>query len=134
MMLWGGVLPSLLAVPVVTVAVWAARGEQSALSALLGAVVVFHLFFLGFLALKLVMEHLAPVAALPGALGIYSLQVGLMLAVMAVLSEVDGLDGRALGIAGLVVGLAWMAGQVAGFLLARQPTLDVRMPSSEADQ
>lgn len=122
-MLRGAVVPSLLAVPVITGIAWAWRGEHGALSALVGALVAFVIFGVGLFAIKKVVDG-QPGFSMAGAMVVYFGQLIALLFVIILLRDASWLDGRAFAGAVLAEGLVWQIGQITGFLRGRHQIYD----------
>lgn len=130
-MLRGAVVPAVLAVPVITGIVWAWRGERAVLSALVGALVAFAIFFVGLLAIKLVVDD-QPALSIAGAMVVYFGQLIAVIFVVVLLRGSSWLDGRVFAGAVIAEGLVWQIGLITGFLRGRQEIYDgrsVQMPS-----
>ena len=132
-MLRGAVVPSLVAVPVITAIGWAWRGEHGTLSALVGALVSFVIFGVGLVTIKMVVDG-APGFSLAGAMVVYFGQLIAVVFVIVLLRGASWLDGRAFAGAVLAEGLVWQIGQITGFLRGRHQIYDgpsFRSPPSE---
>ncbi|MGZ4601220.1 MAG: hypothetical protein ACXVYY_13520 [Oryzihumus sp.] len=123
-MLRGALVPSLVAAPIVVIALWVARGSRGGLAALL-AVVVTIAFFAGGLAVMKRVTNANPLSLLAGALAVYLGQVLFLGIVIISLSSASWLDGTAFGIAALAVTLVWQVGQVLAFVRMRKSVYDV---------
>ncbi|HET7661093.1 MAG TPA: hypothetical protein VFK66_11950 [Oryzihumus sp.] len=123
-MLRGALVPSLVAAPLVVLALWVARGSRGGLAALL-AVVVTIAFFAGGLAVMKRVTNANPLSLLAGALAVYLGQVLFLGIVIISLSRASWLDGTAFGIAALAVTLVWQVGQVVAFVRMRKSVYDV---------
>ncbi|MGZ4654082.1 hypothetical protein [Oryzihumus sp.] len=123
-MLRGALVPSLVAAPIVVIALWVARGSRGGLAALL-AVVVTIAFFAGGLAVMKRVTNANPLSLLAGALAVYLGQVLFLGIVIISLSSASWLDGTAFGIAALAVTLVWQVGQVVAFVRMRKSVYDV---------
>jgi hypothetical protein len=122
-MLRGAVVSSLLAVPVVTGIAWAWRGHHPARSALVGALVAFVIFGVGFVAIKMVVDG-QPGFSMAGAMVVYFGQLIAVLFVIVMLRGASWLDGRAFAAGMVTEGLVWQVGLIAGFLRGRHPIYD----------
>ena len=122
-MLRGALVPSLVAAPIVVIALWVARGSRGWLAALL-AVVVTIAFFAGGLAVMKRVTNANPLSLLAGALAVYLGQVLFLGIVIISLSRASWLDGTAFGIAALAVTLVWQVGQVVAFVRMRKSVYD----------
>lgn len=122
-MLRGALVPSLVAAPLVVVALWVARGSRGGLAALL-AVVVTIAFFAGGLAVMKRVTNANPLSLLAGALAVYLGQVLFLGIVIISLSSASWLDGTAFGIAALAITLVWQVGQVVAFVRMRKSVYD----------
>jgi ATP synthase protein I len=122
-MLRGAVLPSLVALPVITGIGWVWRGRQGTLSALVGALVALVIFEVGLIAIKAVVDG-PPALSMAGALVVYFGQLIAVLFVIVLLRDASWLDGRAFAAAVLAEGLVWQIGQVTGFLRGRHQIYD----------
>jgi len=130
-MLRGALVPSVVAVPVITGIAWAWRGEHGALSALVGALVALVIFGVGLLAIRKVVEG-QPAFSIAGALVVYFGQLIAVLFVIVALRGATWLDGRAFAAAVLAEGLVWQMGQITGFLRGRHQIYDY--PSVQSPQ
>lgn len=130
-MLRGALVPSLVAAPLVVIALWVARGSRGGLAALL-AVVVTIAFFAGGLAVMKRVTNANPLSLLAGALAVYLGQVLFLGIVIISLSRASWLDGTAFGIAALAVTLVWQVGQVVAFVRMRKSVYDA--PASPGAQ
>lgn len=129
-MLRGAVVPSLVAVPVITALAWTWRGEYGGLTALVGALVAFVIFGVGLVAIKMVVDGL-PAFTIAGALVVYFGQLIAVLFVMVLLRGSSWFDGRAFAAGVIAEGLVWQIGQITGFLRGRHQIYDgtsVQMP------
>lgn len=122
-MLRGALVPSLVAAPLVVLALWVARGSRGGLAALL-AVVVTIAFFAGGLAVMKRVTNANPLSLLAGALAVYLGQVLFLGIVIISLSRASWLDGTAFGIAALAITLVWQVGQVVAFVRMRKSVYD----------
>jgi ATP synthase protein I len=122
-MLRGALVPSLVAAPLVVVALWVARGSRGGLAALL-AVVVTIAFFAGGLAVMKRVTNANPLSLLAGALAVYLGQVLFLGIVIISLSSASWLDGTAFGIAALAITIVWQVGQVVAFVRMRKSVYD----------
>lgn len=122
-MLRGALVPSLVAAPLVVIALWAAGGSRGGLAALL-AVVVTIAFFAGGLAVMKRVTNANPLSLLAGALAVYLGQVLFLGIVIISLSRASWLDGTAFGIAALAITLVWQVGQVVAFVRMRKSVYD----------
>lgn len=122
-MLRGALVPSLVAAPLVVIALWVARGSRGGLAALL-AVVVTIAFFAGGLAVMKRVTNANPLSLLAGALAVYLGQVLFLGIVIISLSSASWLDGTAFGIAALAITLVWQVGQVVAFVRMRKSVYD----------
>ena len=122
-MIRGAMVPSLVAVPVITAIAWAWRGEHGSLSALVGALVAFVIFGVGLVSIKMVVDG-QPGFSLAGAMVVYFGQLIAVVFVIVLLRGVSWLDGRAFAGAVLAEGLVWQIGQVTGFLRGRHQIYD----------
>lgn len=130
-MLRGALVPSLVAAPLVVIALWVARGSRGGLAALL-AVVVTIAFFAGGLAVMKRVTNANPLSLLAGALAVYLGQVLFLGIVIISLSRASWLDGTSFGIAALAITLVWQVGQVVAFVRMRKSVYDV--PASPGAQ
>ena len=122
-MLRGALVPSLVAAPIVVIALWVARGSRGGLAALL-AVVVTIAFFAGGLAVMKRVTNANPLSLLAGALAVYLGQVLFLGIVIISLSSASWLDGTAFGIAALAITIVWQVGQVVAFVRMRKSVYD----------
>ena len=122
-MLRGALVPSLVAAPLVVIALWVARGSRGGLAALL-AVVVTIAFFAGGLAVMKRVTNANPLSLLAGALAVYLGQVLFLGIVIISLSSASWLDGTAFGIAALAITIVWQVGQVVAFVRMRKSVYD----------
>jgi len=122
-MLRGAVVPSLVAVPVITGIAWAWRGEHATLSALVGALVAFVVFGVGLVSIKVVVDG-QPGFSLPGAMIVYFGQLIAVVFVIVLLRGASWLDGRVFAASVLAEGLVWQIGQITGFLRGRHQIYD----------
>ena len=122
-MLRGALVPSLVAAPLVVIALWVARGSRGGLAALL-AVVVTIAFFAGGLAVMKRVTNANPLSLLAGALAVYLGQVLFLGIVIISLSSASWLDGTAFGIAALAITIVWQVGQVVAFMRMRKSVYD----------
>lgn len=116
-------VPSLVAVPVISAVAWAWRGEHGSLSALIGALVGFVIFGVGLISIKMVVDG-QPGFSLAGAMVVYFGQLIAVVFVIVLLRGVSWLDGRAFAGAVLAEGLVWQIGQITGFLRGRHQIYD----------
>lgn len=130
-MLRSAVVPSLVAVPVITGIAWAWRGEPGTRSALVGALVAFVIFGVGFVAIKMVVDG-QPAFSMAGAMVVYFGQLIAVLFVIVLLRGASWLDGRAFAAGVVAEGLVWQIGLIAGFLRGRHPVYEG--PSVEPPQ
>lgn len=118
MMLRGALAPGMLALPVLAGAFWAYAGERAALSALVGAATVLVVLLVGLLGITSVV--MGPAAtSMAGAGVVYLGQLVIILAVVAVLTRVDWLDGRAFALSAIAQTLVMQVGQVVGYVRSR---------------
>lgn len=122
-MLRGAMVPSLVAVPLITAIAWAWRGEHGSLSALVGALVAFVIFGVGLVSIKMVVDGQLGFS-LAGAMVVYLGQLIAVVFVIVLLRGVSWLDGRAFAGAVLAEGLVWQIGQITGFLRGRHQIYD----------
>jgi len=130
-MLRGAVVPSLVAIPVITGIAWAWRGEHASRSALVGVLVAFVIFGVGLVAIKTVVDG-HPGFSMAGALVVYFGQLIAVLFVIVLLRGASWLDGRAFAAGVVAEGLVWQIGLVNGFLRGRHQIYDG--PSVETPQ
>ncbi|WP_141397174.1 hypothetical protein [Mobilicoccus massiliensis] len=127
-LLAGGLVPCLGLAPVAGVVGWTMGGSPTASSALFGLGLATLFFLVGFACLRLVLAGPAS-GQMAGALGVFFVQVFLLLGLVDVIEAVPGLDGRAFAVGGLVAALAWQAGQAWAVLRTRRLTYgDLEMP------
>ena len=130
-MLRGGLVPSLVAAPLIVIALWVARSGRGGLAALL-AVAVTMAFFAGGLWVMKRVTNANPLSLLAGALAVYLGQVIFLGVVILGLSGAGWLDGTAFGIAALAVTLVWQVGQVVAFVRMRKSVYDAPAASPGA--
>ena len=127
-MLRTSLLFSAVSVPVIAVVAWLWRGENGALSALVGALVVVGFFVLGHLGVRAVVAG-EPGLTSAGAFVVYLGQLIGLAAAFLVLRGADWLDGRAFAAAAVIETLVWQVGQLLGFRRARHEIYpDVALP------
>lgn len=123
LMLRAGLRMSLLSGPIAVVVLWILRGNEGAWSAALGVLVAVGFFASGlWLMDKMVGEN--AMALMAGAMAIYFGQVIFLGAILFGLMDATWLDGKAFGLAVIVVTLAWQVAQVVTFVKLRQPIFD----------
>lgn len=122
-MLRGALVPTLVAAPVIVIALWVARSARGGLAALLAVVVTIAFFAGGLLVMKRVTND-NPLSLLAGALAVYLGQVIFLGVVIFGLSGASWVDGTAFGIAALAVTLVWQVGQVLAFVRMRKSVYD----------
>jgi ATP synthase protein I len=130
-MLHGALVPSVVAVPVLTGVALVWRGGHGALSAMVGALVALVIFGVGLLAIRKVVDG-HPALSIAGAMVVYFGQLIAVLFVIVVLRDATWLDGRAFAAAVLAEGLIWQIGQITGFLRGRHQIYDY--PSTHTPQ
>ncbi len=99
------------------------RGPGAGVSAAIGAVIAVAAFAGGVWGVGQLLDHL-PGAEVPGALALYLVQLLLLVSVVLVVRELDGLDARATAIGLFATALAYQVGQVTGFLRTRTQIVD----------
>lgn len=109
----GGLMLLLTAATWLVLSGWASAG-----AAALGGLVAIGAFWSGLVGIRAVLSASAELA-LPGALALYAVQVCVLVGLALVLREQPWLDRMAFSVGLLASGLAYQAGQVAGFLRAR---------------
>ena len=118
MMLRGALIPGMIALPVLAGALWAYAGERGALSALAGAATVFVVLVVGLLGITAVV--MGPAAtSMAGAGVVYLGQLVIVMAIVAVLTRVDWLDGRSFALSAVAQTVLMQIGQIAGYVRAR---------------
>lgn len=118
MMLRGALVPGMVALPVLAGAFWAYAGERAALSALVGAATVFVVLVVGLLGITAVV--MGPAAtSMAGAGVVYLGQLVVIMAIVAVLTRVDWLDGRSFALSAVAQTILMQIGQIAGYVRAR---------------
>lgn len=127
-MLRGALVPSAVAGLVAVVAYAVLRGPASGLSALLGSVVAVGFFATGMLLLSRLVRSANPFAFLAVGMAVYLGQVLALLLFMLAFRDRAWVDGPALGIAALVVTLAWQVFAIRAFRAARFPVYDDALP------
>ena len=122
-MLRGAVVPSLVAVPVISgiASVW--RGEHATLSALVGALVALVIFGVGLFAITRVVDG-QPGFSMAGAMIVYFGQLIAVMFVIVLLRGASWLDGRVFAASVLAEALVWQIGQITGFLRGRHQIYD----------
>ncbi|WP_168583452.1 hypothetical protein [Gephyromycinifex aptenodytis] len=117
--------------PVVFAMGWWQGGEAMAWSAFSGLGLAGIFFLVGFASLRLVLSTPSFVQ-LSGALGVFFLQVLLLLALVDVIGTMSWLNTRAFALGALCGALAWQAGQAFVVLRGRRPIYpDVVMPGGD---
>lgn len=118
MMLRGALLPGIVVLPVLATAFWAYAGERGALSALAGAATVFVVLVVGLLGITAVV--MGPAAmSMAGAGVVYLGQLVVILAIIAVLTRADWLDGRSFALSAVAQTIVMQVGQITGYVRAR---------------
>ena len=118
MMLRGALVPGMVVMPVLATVFWAYAGERAALSALAGAATVLVVLLVGLLGITAVV--MGPAAtSMAGAGVVYLGQLVIILAIVAVLSRVDWLDGRSFAFSAIAETIVMQVGQIAGYVRAR---------------
>jgi hypothetical protein len=107
----------------VATALWLVRGPAAAAAAVVGAVIAVAAFAGGVWGVGKLLDHL-PGAEVPGALALYLIQLLLLVSVVLVVRELDGLDARATAVGLFATALAYQVGQVVGFLRSRTLLVD----------
>jgi hypothetical protein len=107
----------------VATALWLVRGPAAAAAAVIGAVIAVGAFAGGVWGVGKLLDHL-PGAEVPGALALYLIQLLLLVSVVLVVRELDGLDARATAVGLFATALAYQVGQVVGFLRSRTLLVD----------
>jgi len=108
----------MVALPVLAGAFWAYAGERAALSALVGAATVFVVLVVGLLGITAVV--MGPAAtSMAGAGVVYLGQLVVIMAIVAVLTRVDWLDGRSFALSAVAQTILMQIGQIAGYVRAR---------------
>jgi hypothetical protein len=128
-MLRGGLLASLPLIVLVPLLCWAAAGGWAALSALLGGVVSFAVFALGVIGIRGVLAG-PTTTTMAGAFGVFVLQMAALAAVIWSLGQTSWMQVLPLVVAFVLVGLAFQAGLVVGYLRSRA-ALDVALPGED---
>lgn len=130
-LLLGGILPCVALAPVVGLGGWAFHGPLAGWSALGGLGLATAFFLLGFGCLRVVLA--APsFTQVAGAVGVFFLQVLLLLGLIDVLGDMPLLSGRAFALGGLAGALAWQAGQAWVVLRVRVLSYTGTMPGDAA--
>ncbi|AKU17517.1 hypothetical protein [Luteipulveratus mongoliensis] len=129
-MLQAGVLASMVAFPVVVIALWIARDSKGGGSAALGALLAVVFFAAGLLIMGKIVDD-NPMTVMAGALAVYLGQIIFLGIVILFLSDASWIDGPAFGIAVLAIALVWQVAQIAAFMRMRKPVYDE--PSSADD-
>lgn len=126
-MLRSALWPAFIALVAVGLGFGLASGWASGAAAAGGGLLAVAAFWSGMIGIQWVLG-VAPGFAVLGALGLYAVQVLLLVALALVLRDQSWLDGLAFGVGLLATGLAYQVGQVRGFLRARTLVVDAPAP------
>lgn len=122
-MLRAGLISTVIALPVIVIVFWVARGTDGGLAAAIGALVAIAFFAAGLLVMQRITND-NPMTVMAGALAVYLGQVIFLGIVILSLGSADWVDGVAFGVAVLAVALIWQVAQVFAFMRLRQPVYD----------
>lgn len=121
-------LAAALPVGVLTVVIcWVVRGPDGAAAAAIGATIAVLAFVSGTWGVGLLLDHL-PGAELAGALGLYLVQLLLLVSAVLLVRAQDWLDPWSAAAGLLATALAHQIGQVTGFLRSRTLLVDTPLP------
>lgn len=122
-------LPAAAAAVLVTVVAGLTRGADGVLGALTGAATVGVFFGLSLLVLR-VTRDADPSTALGLALVSYTLKVFLLALALILVRKADLVDRPSFGWAAIVCAVAWLVGEVRGYLRLKLPYVEPEQPGS----